>query len=226
MTNGQEPVFQLDSCTLGYEARGGSMPVLENISLTIFKGEKVVVMGASGSGKSTLLKHLRLQTNNAAWCPQNPGLVPMLSVFHNIYAGTLDQHNLLYNLLNLVAPQKKQLTAINAVLNKLELDDGYIRTAVESLSGGQQQRVGLGRALIQHKSVFLGDEPVSAVDEFQARALIRLVSESFSTTVIALHDIELALSYASRVVGLKDGRIVIDAQAEEVSAEQVITLYG
>ena len=149
----------------------------------------------------------------------------MLSAFHNIYAGTLSEHSLFTNLLNLVWPQTRALQTIGAVAKPLGLD-GLLGKSVEQLSGGQQQRVGLGRAFIQDRTVFLGDEPVSAVDEYQGGELIRLVAQKYETTVIALHDVDQALAYATRVIGLDKGRICMDVNVADASAEDIATLYS
>src|SRR3990167_11195072 len=94
-------LLHLDEAVIGY----GSRVVLRGCQLSIAAGEKVALLGESGAGKTTLLRQLRaLRPADVAWCPQNTGLVPMLSVFHNIFMGRLDRHSFFYNLLNLVHP--------------------------------------------------------------------------------------------------------------------------
>nr|WP_228550820.1 ATP-binding cassette domain-containing protein [Endozoicomonas sp. OPT23] len=204
----------------------GDHQVLQPFDLTVNQGEKIALIGQSGSGKSTLLRHLRsLSPDIIAWCPQDPGLVPMLSTFHNTYAGSLGQYSLFYNLLNLVFPQKKAIADVRDILMLLGLSE-YLSKPVSQLSGGQMQRVGLARAMASGQSLFLGDEPVSAVDEYQAKELMRLISEKHDTCIVALHDIELALAFATRIIGLKDGQIMIDQSAETISSEQITALYS
>ncbi len=216
-----QPLFRLENESLGY----GRQSVLPHISLTVYQGEKIALIGQSGSGKSTLLRHLRsLSPETVAWCPQNPGLVPMLSAFHNIHAGSLTQYSLLYNLLNLFYPQKKAIARANQVLTRLGMAE-FLMKPVAQLSGGQQQRVGLGRALVAGKELFLGDEPVSAVDEYQARELMQLIRDEYDTSITALHDIDLAISFATRIIGLKNGCVVIDQSVGSVTSEQLTALY-
>lgn len=213
--------LRLHSQGLGYAER----QVLGALQLEIQPGERVALLGRSGAGKTTLLRQLRLQhAEQVAWCPQQPGLVPMLSVFHNIYMGRLDQHSSLYNLLNLLRPQAKPLTAISQLSHELGLAD-YLHHSCDRLSGGQQSRVNLGRALYQQRPIFVGDEPVSAVDELQADALLSLLCRRHQTLVVALHDVEMALRHCTRILGLRDGQIELDAPANQLSTAELLRLY-
>ncbi len=200
--------------------------VLKNITLSIAHGERVALVGKSGVGKTMLLAALReQQSNSVAWCPQQHGLVPMLSVFHNIYMGGLPRHNTLYNLLNLAKPLSRPLQEVANLARQLQLSE-YLHARVEQLSGGQAQRVAIGRALYQQKNVFLGDEPVSAVDDYQAQQLLTLILEKHATLVLALHDVEQALRFCDRIIGLKDGAIVLDAPSSTLKANDLVELYN
>ena len=200
--------------------------MLNNISLSIAPGERVALVGKSGVGKSTLLAALReQQSNSAAWCPQLHGLVPMLSVYHNIYMGGLQRHNTLYNLLNLIKPLARPLREVADLAQQLQLDES-LHTPVEQLSGGQSQRVAIGRALYQQKNIFLGDEPVSAVDDYQAQELLALILKKHETLVLALHDVEQALRFCDRIIGLKDGAIVLDAPSSTLQVTDLVELYN
>jgi phosphonate transport system ATP-binding protein len=98
-------------------------------------------------------------------------------------------------------------------------------TSIDRLSGGQQQRVAVGRALFAGRPVFLGDEPVSSVDEYQARDIAQIITAAHDTVVLALHDIELALSTCDRIIGLKDGRIALDAPSAALTPHDLAPLY-
>ena len=215
------PLFELHRQCLRYQNK----IVLNDIDLRIFRGERIALLGGSGAGKSTLLKALRQQCSaEVAWCPQQPGLVPMLSVFHNIHMGNLQRHGFFYNLLNLVKPLPAARSAVDAISGQLGLHKQLFHSA-EQLSGGQQQRTSIGRALIQQRPIFIGDEPVANVDEYQAAKLLELICQRHATVVLALHDIAHALTYCTRVIGLKKGTIALDAPSAQLRASDLAHLY-
>lgn len=221
MSTAPKPLFIFDNDCINYQ----NLPVLTHLNLSIYAGESVALLGKSGSGKSTLLKAMRAQfPNHTAWCPQESGLVEMLSVFHNIYMGSLERHHTLYNLANLIKPLKKEVDRIRQLLQKLQLEEKMM-LPVGQLSGGQQQRVAIGRALFQQQDIFLGDEPVSALDEFQADTMLSLIRYHSETQVVALHDTAQALKTCDRVIGLRQGRIVLDSPSAELCVHDLAFLY-
>jgi phosphonate transport system ATP-binding protein len=215
-------LFALKGLTLDYQRK----PVLQNISLTITHGERIAIVGKSGSGKTTLLKYLReQQAQQCAWCPKLPGLVPTLSVYHNIFMGALGRHNSLFNLLNLFKPLKAPLKEITELAQQLKLDT-HLHESVESLSGGQQQRVNIGRSLHQQRTLFIGDEPVSGLDSFQSEDLLQLISDRHHTLILALHDTEQALKFCDRIIGIKDQQLLFDSPSRELNPAQLTELYA
>jgi phosphonate transport system ATP-binding protein len=214
-------LLELVNQDLGYD----QVPVLRDVSIEIHAGDRIALIGESGAGKSTLLAAIQARLlDRAALVPQNPGLVHSLSVFHNIYMGRLNRHSTWYNLLNLAWPQRREVAAIRPLVERLGLEHKLFERA-GALSGGQQQRVGVCRALHQGGALVLGDEPVSAVDNHQARTVLDALHESFETVVLAMHDVDLALSYASRIVGLKHGSIVVDRPSAGLTAADLDFLY-
>jgi phosphonate transport system ATP-binding protein len=199
--------------------------ILPRLTLSIQHGEKVALLGISGAGKSTLLEALRRQQPTlSAWCPQQGALVPMLSVFHNIYMGALDRHSSLYNLTNLIRPRKAELQAVGALADELGIGDKLL-TSVDQLSGGQAQRTALGRALYSRREILLADEPVSSVDQQQGERLLTLALSRHHTAVVALHDRELALQCCDRIIGLKDGCVLVDAPSSTLRTSDFDSLY-
>lgn len=215
------PLIQLDRHTLQHQG----VAVLDNISLKIYDGEKVALLGASGAGKSTLLNALRQQlAEKSAWCPQEGNLVPVLSVFHNIYMGALPRHSTFYNMRNLIFPSAKQKIAVTEITDALGLTEKLF-TSIDRLSGGQAQRTALGRALFSHKTTLLADEPVSSIDEHQGKSLLQYSLSRHQSAVVALHDQQLALDCFDRIIGLKSGKILIDAPANELTLTTLQSLY-
>jgi len=198
---------------------------LATTTLAVQRGEKVAIVGKSGAGKSTLLRLLyEKHPDYAALVPQDDGLVETLSVFHNVYMGQLAKHSSWYNLLNLVRPFPNRVTEVQAILKNLSLTEKCF-SPVASLSGGQRQRTAVARGIYQGGEVLLADEPVSAVDETQSEKILLLLSQHFSTIVVALHDTQLALNCCDRIIGLKAGVITLDKPSESLSAAELQQLY-
>ncbi|MFL2918608.1 MAG: ATP-binding cassette domain-containing protein [Thalassobaculaceae bacterium] len=214
-------MFQLTNANLGYKQSS----VLRNISLEINEGERVALVGESGAGKSTLLAALQSQLQNeATLIPQDLGLVNNLSVFHNIYIGRLNTYSSVYNLLNLAWPQKREVQKIKPLVERLSLVDKLFKPTGE-LSGGQQQRTAICRALFQGGSAIIGDEPVSAVDNHMANIIMETLIAKFPTVVLALHDVDLAIKFSTRIIGIKDGAICFDQSTVDLSRQDLDFLY-
>ena len=214
-------MFQLTNANLGYKQSS----VLRNISLEINEGERVALVGESGAGKSTLLAALQSQLQNeVTLVPQDLGLVNNLSVFHNIYIGRLNTYSSVYNLLNLAWPQKREVQKIKPLVERLSLVDKLFKPTGE-LSGGQQQRTAICRALFQGGSAIIGDEPVSAVDNHMANIIMETLIVKFPTVVLALHDVDLAIKFSTRIIGIKDGAICFDQSTVDLSRQDLDFLY-
>ncbi|MGM0693293.1 MAG: ATP-binding cassette domain-containing protein [Pseudomonadota bacterium] len=217
----RRPLVTFEAEDLGHD----DQVVLSGLSLALHAGERVALLGPSGAGKSTLLGALRQRLDDiAAWCPQQHGLVPQLAVYHNVYMGRLSEHSALANLWNLVRPLAGPWRQVAELCDALGLA-GLMRRPVGQLSGGQRQRVAIARALYQQRELFLGDEPVASVDPHQALRLLTLIEARHATAVIALHQRELALSHFDRVWGLRDGQLVIDAPAQQLTLADLDGLY-
>ncbi|QTP60107.1 ATP-binding cassette domain-containing protein [Billgrantia antri] len=209
----------------GEDLGHGAQVVLPRLTLALHEGERVALLGQSGAGKSTLLGELRQRLERqAAWCPQHHGLVPQLAVYHNVFMGRLPEHSALANLWNLIRPLRRPWREVAALCDELGLA-GLLRRPVGQLSGGQRQRVAIARALYQGRPLFLGDEPVASVDPHQALRLLSLIDSRHTTSVIALHQRELALTHFDRVWGLRDGRLVIDGSAASLTLAELDALY-
>ena len=215
------PLLELREETVGYNG----ITVLRELELNIEQGERIALVGESGAGKSTLLNliHTRLG-ETAALVPQELGLVQALSVFHNVYMGRLHQRSVWRNLRNLLRPAKADVDLVMPVLERLRLED-KIFTSVGELSGGQQQRTAVGRALFHPGYTLIADEPVSAVDEHQAREILDAITAEKPTVILAMHDRELAIKFADRLIGIRDGKIALDEAALGMTPNDLDDLY-
>lgn len=218
----RDPLIELEGETVGYDGR----IVLSNIDFTLRRGERIAVMGRSGAGKSTLLSLLyERRKSEIALVPQAAALVKQLSVFHNVYMGRLDRHSTAHNLRNLILPAKADVAEVEAVLRDVELVE-KLNEIAGALSGGQQQRTSVARALYNGRPILLGDEPVSALDRVQGAAILDLLKRRHETLVLVMHDIPQSLEHCDRIVVLDGGRKIIDAPANELTAVDLVGVFG
>jgi len=214
-------LLQLSDEVAGYQGK----TILRDLTLSIEAGERIALVGESGSGKSTLLRLIYERCRDqAALVPQDSGLVQSLSVFHNVYMGRLHTHSVWRNFRNLLKPASDDIATVRPIVEELRLEEKFFSPVAE-LSGGQQQRTAVGRALYNTGDVLIGDEPVSAVDEHQARYILGTLNNQKKTVVLAMHDRALALEFTDRVVGIRDGRIVLDAATAGMVPGDLDNLY-
>ena len=234
-------------------ARADVAPALHGVNLHVEAGEQVAVIGPSGAGKTTLLQVLacalppeqgQLMVNDAApWslpraalqrlrsrlflAPQVPPLPPRQRVITAVLAARLPAMSLASSLRSLFHPA--DIPAAHAALARFDLADKLFER-VDRLSGGERQRVGLARALLAPASLWLIDEPLSALDPMRAQQAIQaLIDEARgrSVTLIAtLHQVDVALTRFPRIVGLRGGALVFDLPAAAVTPEHLARLYA
>ncbi|GAA1293441.1 phosphonate ABC transporter ATP-binding protein [Saccharothrix xinjiangensis] len=211
--------------------RYGERPVLHGVDVTVARGELLAVLGANGSGKSTLLRAAaglvpveegRVTVDgrprdrlDLAVVFQRIHLVRRRTVLDNACAGALGRLPLRSSLLGF--PREVREEAM-ACLDRVGLAD-RAHDRAGSLSGGQQQRVAVARALCQRPRVVLADEPVSALDPAASEQVLALLAELAHLEGLAvlavLHQPALAARHADRVVGLRDGRVVLDGAPDQ-----------
>jgi phosphonate transport system ATP-binding protein len=214
-------LFSLQGVSVAYDGEA----VLKDIYLEIREGEQVVIFGPSGAGKTTLLRRLlELRPDRTAFIHQDYALVPQLSVFHNVYAGSLDQNSWHHNLRNLVRPHTLDVEKVEAVIARVGLE-GKLWDSVSDLSGGQQQRVAVARAIFRGVNVLLADEPVASVDSQQSAAILQMLKNVAETSVVSLHDVSLGMDVFSRVIGVRAGQIEFDLPTADVSPVLLENLY-
>jgi len=222
---------------------------LQGVDLSVKLGEFVVILGSSGSGKTTLLRSINGLVNPEAgeikffdrvissdtlpdlrketgMVFQDFNLVNNLSSLNNVLTGLLDSSNSLMSMLYLFSREQK-IQALKCLEMVGLLDKAYTR--VDKLSGGQKQRVGIARAIIKNPTLLLADEPVASLDPMisgSIMTLLRNIGHKIGLTVICnLHQVDIALKYSDRIVGLSGGRIVLDAPTKDLDEEYIRKIY-
>jgi len=233
-------------------ARAGAAPALQPLTLSIAPGEQVAVIGPSGAGKTTLLHALACALKPDAgslaldgidpWslpvrelqklrgrlflAPQTPPLPPRQRVITAVLAARLPRQSLWASLRSLLYPD--DVGAAHAALMRFDLAP-KLWDRVDRLSGGERQRVGLARGLLAPASLWLVDEPLSALDPTRARqavdTLIEVAAERGATLVSTFHQVDVATRFA-RVLGLRDGLLAFDLPGAQVTRERLEQLYA
>ena len=225
---------------------------LRDVDLTIQDGEFVAIIGRSGAGKSTLLravnrmhsitggqltvegvdvsalrgKELRRFRRGIGMVFQSFNLVTRTTVIRNVLSARVPDLPFWRVVLGAFRREDK-LAALEALDKVGILDKAYIRA--DQLSGGQQQRGALARTLAQDPKIILADEPVAALDPVTARQVmedfVRINREMGISILLNIHHVELALEYASRVIGIRAGEIVYDGPASQVDQAVLDDIY-
>lgn len=172
-------------------------------------------------------KDLRLLRRNIGMIFQSFNLVKRSSVYRNVLSGRVGYHNSFESFFGIYSKNEKMLALSS--LDKLGiLDKAFVRA--DELSGGQQQRVALARALTQEPSIILADEPVASLDPITTISVMndfKRINKDYKITIVAnMHHVDLALKYANRVVGIKQGKIVFDGKPSEVTDDVIKSIYG
>lgn len=244
----------LDGLHVRHPAAGeGAAPALVDVGLQVAPGEQVVVIGPSGAGKTTLLhalacalppmqgslrvdgqdpwslgaRELRRLRGRLFLAPQTPPLPPRQRVVTSVLAARLPAMGLGASLASWFRP--RGAGDAHAALERFDLGD-KLWERVDRLSGGERQRVGLARALLSPAALWLIDEPLSALDPTRAaqalRALTDVARERGVTLLATLHQVDLALANFPRVLGLREGRLVFDCPAADVTPQRLADLYA
>lgn len=230
------------------------LQVLRGIDFAIQPGECVILLGANGSGKSTLMRclnglsfpdrghieiggrdvvhsrgrKLRQARRRIGMVFQQFNLVDNVSVLQNVLYGALGRRSGgLLTSLPALAPAHLRQEAMQC-LDRVGLA-AYAAKQCRELSGGQKQRVAIARTLLQKPDVVLADEPIASLDPRAGRAVMDLLVETARkdgmTVLCSLHQLELASEYGDRVLGMKAGRVEIDAARTSLGRAQMEGLY-
>lgn len=226
---------------------------LKNSNLEIEQGEFVSIIGLSGAGKSTLIRTInrmldisegkltvdgidvsklkgkslrKFRRNKVGMIFQSFNLVTRTTVIKNVLTSIVPDIPFFRSLFGIYTKQEK-LHALEALDKVGIVDKAFIRA--DQLSGGQQQRVALARTLAQNPEIILADEPVAALDPVTAKRVMedfkRINKDMNISILLNIHHVELALEYADRILGIRDGEIVYDGPSSEVTPEILDLIY-
>jgi len=235
------PTIEFDNVSKIYDE---DTVALDGISFTIEEGEFVILLGPSGAGKSTMLRVLNGLTSPTEGAVRVGGeeitenqsgvgmvfqehyLIESKSAFGNALTGSLSRNGLFRSALGFHSKADK-LTALEALQTVGLLDEAGQRA--ESMSGGQKQRVGIARALVQGPEILLADEPVASLDPKAARDVMRYLKraakEQELTTVTSLHQVNIAREFGDRFLGIRDGEVIFDGDADDLTMERMDEIY-
>ncbi|MBP2171788.1 ABC transporter ATP-binding protein [Methanococcus voltae] len=227
----------------GVEFKYKCSKILENIQFNVDEGQVVSILGVNGAGKSTLLKCINriispkkgtimiennsLDTLGRLDLAKKVGYVPQrsegnyMTVFDTLLLGR--KPHIKWEVSN------KDIEITERVLKLLDLEKHALRNTNE-LSGGELQKVIIGRALVQEPKVILLDEPTNNLDlknQLEVMKIIKDISRTQNiTSIIVMHDLNLALQYSDKFLLLKDGNIYAEGGNETINSESIEKVYG
>ncbi|CAM4037628.1 ABC transporter ATP-binding protein [Corynebacterium belfantii] len=207
-----DEVLHIDNVTKKY--RGTT--AVEDVTLTVHRGERLGIVGGSGSGKTTLLKMISGLSSPTSGHINAEG--SMRIVFQDPMQ-SLDPHMSIADIVSEPLGHR-DLKAVERALEEVGLDADMLNRLPHEFSGGQRQRISIARALVSSPDILLADEPVSALDvSVRARVLAlldRLVSERQLTTLFVSHDLHVVRSLCTTVAVMREGKIVEYGATEDV----------
>ncbi|MFH1593045.1 MAG: phosphonate ABC transporter ATP-binding protein [Candidatus Woesearchaeota archaeon] len=233
--------------------RGRETEAIKNISFYIKKGESIAIIGSSGSGKSTLLKCINrlIEPNTGKIWIKDEDIVKCTArkaarirskvgmIFQNF--NLIERETILQNVLN---GRLSYNTPLNTLFKKFSKEDyrivrkniecvgliSHMDERVSNLSGGEKQRVAIARTLSQEPEIILADEPISNLDPKLMKEIMDLLkylcTERKITLIMSLHFLDFVKRYSSRILGMREGRIVFDGNTEDLTERDIVEIYG
>lgn len=230
-----------------------SAPALDDVNLSVSEGEFVSIIGSSGSGKSTLLRCINrmIEINNGeiyfagslssnlpkrglrklrtkiGMVFQHYNLVDRLTVIENVLHGRLGYKSTLAGMIGSYTKEEKEQAM--RILQMLGLEE-HVYKRCDQLSGGQKQRVGIARALVQNPKLILCDEPIASLDPGSSKVIMdylrKIAKEMGITIIVSLHQVDVALNYSDRIIGINKGSILFDGRPEDLTNKLITDIYN
>lgn len=225
---------------------------LDDLSFSVKEGEFLSIIGSSGAGKSTILRcinrlvdatdgkiiydgkdimhinkrQLRNVRTKTGMIFQHYNLVDRLSVMENVLHGRLGQKSTFSGMIGHYSESEKEQAF--AILEELGLaEQAYKRC--DALSGGQKQRVGIARAIMQQPKLILCDEPIASLDPKASKTImdhLAQINQSMQITcIVNLHQVDVAMKYSQRILGIAAGKLVFDGTPSELTQEKIHEIY-
>ena len=225
---------------------------LVDLSFSVKEGEFLSIIGPSGAGKSTVLRcinrlvdatdgkiiyngkdimhinkrQLRNVRTKTGMIFQHYNLVDRLSVMENVLHGRLGQKSTFSGMIGHYSESEKEQAF--AILEELGLaEQAYKRC--DALSGGQKQRVGIARAIMQQPKLILCDEPIASLDPKASKTImdhLAQINQSMQITcIVNLHQVDVAMKYSQRILGIAAGKLVFDGTPSELTQEKIHEIY-
>lgn len=242
-------ILEVKDISVQYEK---SIDAIKDVSFNAHEGDFVALIGPSGAGKSTLLKainalnplskgtvlykgedvhslkarELRKLRRDIAFIFQNTSIIENISVLDNVLLARLGEKKFFEAMLSKYTNEEYE-SALKAI-EMVGLKEKTYALA-KDLSGGQKQRVAIARALFQKSDLILADEPISSLDIETKRSIMdifKMLNRDYKKTIIiSMHDLDLSLEYAKRLIAIKDHKVYFDRSTDELDYESVKDLF-
>lgn len=242
-------ILEVKDISVQYEK---SIDAIKDVSFNAHEGDFVALIGPSGAGKSTLLKainalnplskgtviykgeevhslrarELRKLRRDIAFIFQNTSIIENISVLDNVLLARLGEKKFFEAMLSKYTNEEYE-SALKAI-EMVGLKEKTYALA-KDLSGGQKQRVAIARALFQKSDLILADEPISSLDIETKRSIMdifKMLNRDYKKTIIiSMHDLDLSLEYAKRLIAIKDHKVYFDRSTDELDYDRVKDLF-